>query len=64
MKESIEELIEVYKKKVETLKILHKQATDNLSKVRLDAKRSAYDSIIQDLKLNLKDHEENCARSS
>jgi prefoldin subunit 5 len=61
MKDSIEEMIAIYKKKITYLDELHNQATDNLSKVRVAAKKSTYESVIQDLKLMIKDHEEDCA---
>lgn len=58
MKDSIKELIESYERRVTALKQLHEEANDNLSKVRLAAKKSVYDDVIRELKYLVKDEED------
>lgn len=55
MKDNIEELIDDYTRRVKALDLLNEQANDNLSKVRLGAKRMVYLDVIIDLKRMLKD---------
>lgn len=58
MKDDILDLIRSYTRRVDSLVELHEQANDNLSKVRLAAKKSAYEQIIIDLKHIVKDNED------
>jgi RNA-binding protein YhbY len=55
MKDSIEELIHTYSGRVRYLDQLNKEANDNLSKIRIGAKKSVYEEVIKDLKQMLED---------
>jgi hypothetical protein len=50
MKDRIKGLIDDYDRRIRALDILNEQANDNLSKVRLGAKKSVYEDVIKDLK--------------
>lgn len=61
MKDDILDLISSYTRKIASCEDLINLANDNLSKVRLGAKKSTYEQIIMDLKHILKDNEEDCS---
>ncbi len=58
MKDNIKELIDSYTRRVEALKQLYLETNDNLSKVRLTAKRSVYEDVIRELKHLVEDGED------
>lgn len=60
MKDDILDLISSYTRKIASCEDLINLSTDNLSKVRLGAKKSTYEQVIMDLKHILKDNEEDC----
>lgn len=60
MKDDILDLISSYTRKISSCEDLINLSTDNLSKVRLGAKKSTYEQVIMDLKHILKDNEEDC----
>ena len=53
--DDIKELIDDYERRVKALDLLHKQANDNLTKIRLSAKRMVYMDVITDFKRMVKD---------
>lgn len=61
MKDDILDLISSYTRKIASCEDLINLSTDNLSKVRLGAKKSTYEQVIMDLKHILKDNEEDCS---
>ena len=55
MKDNIEELIHTYSVRIRYLDALNKKVNDNLSKIRIEAKKSVYDDVIKHLKQILED---------
>ena len=55
MKDNIEDLIHTYSGRIRYLDELNKEVNDNLSKIRIGAKKSVYEDVIKDLKQILED---------
>jgi len=55
MKEDIEDLIRVYKRRIESLTEMVESATSDNMKLRLISKRSVYKTVVADLNYLLKE---------